>query len=172
MLFNFSVISRPNEGLILFFRIMSALALAALLQGCSAIKLVYGSAPDLSYFWLDGQLDLNDAQTALVRTDLAQFLAWHRANELPKYADVFKRLQPVVTHNVTAEQTCALGDEARLRLDASQRQIEPAAIVLAQSLSLAQLRHLEEKFAKGNTEFREKWDPSSPSNSLRVQMAV
>ena len=42
-----------------------------LLQGCSAVKLAYSQVPHLAYWQLNRYLDLSDAQTDRVRSELA-----------------------------------------------------------------------------------------------------
>ncbi len=157
-----------------YTRIISALMLIFLLPACSAIKLGYNSAPELAYFWLDSQIDFTDAQSQRVRSELAQFQTWHRAQELPKYADILKRLQPLAAGDVTNAQACTLFDEARARIDASLRQAEPAVAALLQTVTAAQVEHLEAKFAKGNAEFREKWLDASAAEvrQLRFKQSV
>jgi hypothetical protein len=38
----------------------------------------------VSYWWLDGYLDFDSDADPKVRDELAQLLAWHRQNELPR----------------------------------------------------------------------------------------
>ena len=67
-------------------RIIGLLVLAVGLSACSAVKLGYGSAPQVVYWWLDGYLDFTDAQAPQVRDELDRLHRWHRSTELPKLA--------------------------------------------------------------------------------------
>ena len=60
-------VSNRFAGLFLQLRHIIGALLAALvllgLGGCSAVKLSYQNAPELTYWWLDSYLDLNDTQS-------------------------------------------------------------------------------------------------------------
>ena len=90
-------------------RIIGVLVLAAALAACSAIKLAYNNLPEVSYWWLDGYLDFDDAQTPRVRDELAQLLAWHRQNELPKIVGLLQQAQALAPGDVTPAQACEHG---------------------------------------------------------------
>src|SRR5580765_4822032 len=47
-------------------------AVLALLGACSALRIGYGAAPDLVYWWLDGYVDFDDTQTPRVREAIGQ----------------------------------------------------------------------------------------------------
>ena len=49
--------------------LLAVLALLGL-GGCSAVKLSYQNAPELTYWWLDSYLDLNDTQSRQLRAEL------------------------------------------------------------------------------------------------------
>lgn len=134
------------------------LAIAATsLLACSTVRLAYNNLPELSYWWLDGYLDFNGAQTPRVRDDLAALLAWHRRDELPKLAAVLAEAQRLAPDDVTPEQACALVADVRERVLAVVRQAEPAAAALAVSLEPAQRQKLEAKYAKVNATYRKEW---------------
>ncbi|MBC8057759.1 MAG: hypothetical protein H7Y61_14390, partial [Rhizobiales bacterium] len=54
------------------FRSLIIGAALALLGGCSALRIGYGTAPDVVYWWLDGYIDFNDTQTPRVREAIRQ----------------------------------------------------------------------------------------------------
>lgn len=129
------------------------LAVAMLLNACSTLQLGYHQAPRLLYWWIDDQVDLNDAQTVRLRKDIDAFLAWHRSEELPRYAERLARWQTMATGSVSAQQVCAEFDalrEAWQRLSA--RGAEPLAR-LAATLSPEQLQHLERQQDKAMERF-------------------
>ena len=143
-----------------------ALATALLLTGCSAIKLAYNNAPDLSYWWLDSYLDLGDAQSSRLRTDLATLHDWHRQNELPLYIGTLENLRRLAPANVTPDQACELGDGLKVRFQSLLNQAEPALIALAQSTRTEQLPHLTQQFEKHNKKWRAEWMKGSPSERI------
>lgn len=144
-------------------RIIGALILAAALAACSAIKLAYNNLPELSYWWLDGYLDFDGAQTLRVRDELAELLAWHRRHELPKIAELLRQAQALASGDITPEQACAFGDQIRARLLAVAVQAEGPGTELALSLGEAQLQQLERKYAKNNADYRKEWLEPAPA---------
>ncbi len=136
----------------------------ALLQGCTAIKLGYNTAPTVSYWWLDGYFDFNDSQAQRVRDDLGALQQWHRGDQLPEYVELLQRAQALVAQpQVTAPQVCAIVDEGRQQLDDIAARAETGAAALAMSLTPAQLEHLQAKYADRNAEFRKDWLDASPA---------
>ncbi|MDH6592893.1 hypothetical protein M2165_002782 [Variovorax sp. TBS-050B] len=138
-------------------RIIGLLLAAAALGACSTVRLAYNNLPELSYWWLDGYLDLDGAQTPKVRDELAQLLAWHRRNELPRVATLLQEAEALAPRDVTATEACRMADRIRERLLAVAEQAEPAGTELALSLGEAQLQQLERKYAKNNAEYRKEW---------------
>lgn len=130
---------------------------AVLLTGCSAIKLAYNNLPELGYWWIDGYADLGETQSLQLRNDLAQLHEWHRANEMPQIAELLQQMQRDATADTTAQDVCRFFDQVRERVNAVSLQAEPSTATLAVSLTPAQIKHAEGKFAKGNTEWRGDW---------------
>lgn len=144
-------------------RIIGVLLLAAALGACSAIKLAYNNLPTVSYWWLDGYLDFDSEQSPKVRDELAQLLAWHRQNELPRLAALLQDAQALAPDEVTPAQVCAMADRVRDRLLAVSDHAEPAGTELALSLTTGQLRQLERKYAKNNADYRKEWLDRTPA---------
>lgn len=140
-----------------------ALATALVLSGCSAAKLAYNNAPDLSYWWLDSYLDLGDAQGARLRTDLAALHGWHRQNELPLYISTLENLRRLAPFSVTADQACDLSDGLKVRFQTLLNQAEPALVLLAQNTTPEQLTHLTQQFEKHNKKWRAEWLEGTPA---------
>jgi len=138
-------------------RIIGVLLLAAALGACSAVKLAYNNLPEVSYWWLDAYLDFDGSQTPKVRDELAQLLAWHRQNELPRVVGLLQEAQALAPREVTAAQACRMADEIRERLLAVAERAEPAGTELALSLTEPQLQQLERKYSKNNAEYRKEW---------------
>lgn len=144
-------------------RIIGVLFLVAALGACSAIKLAYNNLPTVSYWWLDGYLDFDSEQSPKVRDELAQLLAWHRQNELPRLSAMLQDAQALAPGEVTPEQVCAMAERIRERLLAVSERAEPAGTELALSLTDAQLQQLERKYAKNNATYRKDWLDRTPA---------
>jgi hypothetical protein len=138
-------------------RIIGVLLVAAALGACSTVRLAYNNLPELSYWWLDGYLDFDSAQTPKVRDELAQLLEWHRRNELPRVAALLQEAQALAPGEVSADQACRMAEQIRERLLAVAVQAEPAIADIALGLGDAQLQQLERKYAKINAEYHKEW---------------
>lgn len=144
-------------------RIIGALlALLLLLPGCSAIKLAYNNAPELSYWWLDSYLDFNEEQSRKLRAELASLQAWHRASELPAYLRSLEKLQRLAPAQVTPEQVCELRAELLTHVQTLIDQALPTAVALAPTLSDQQLDHLARQLDKRRQQWRDEWLEASP----------
>lgn len=154
------------QGMSKTFNSLSTLlviSVLALLQGCSAIKLAYNNAPEFGYWWLDGYVDFNEAQTLKVRAELDRLLLWHRTDELPKIAGLIQKGQRLAEADMSGAAVCALFAETRARFDAATAQAEPAAVALAISLTPDQIANIDRKLTKTLTEYRNDWLKLTPA---------
>ncbi|WP_367847548.1 DUF6279 family lipoprotein [Rhodoferax sp. WC2427] len=142
---------------------MGLLLLVGALQACTGIKLGYNNGVNLAAWWLDGHIDFSKAQSQQVREDLRQLQVRHRQHDLPDYAQTLRQAQALVTHDLDAEQVCAVGTTLRGYFEALLVEAEPAATNLLQTLTPAQITHLEGKYAKTNAEYRSDWLALTPA---------
>ena len=144
-------------------KMVAVLALAALLSACSAVKIGYNQAPTLAYLYLDGYADFTDAQSLQVKTELTRLHAWHRQTQLPAYADLLDKLQPVLRENITPAQMCAVWLDVRRQVLLVPSQAEPATAALAMSLQPEQLQYMQRKFSRGNADYRKNFIDATPA---------
>ena len=138
-------------------RIIGVLFLGAVLSGCSAVRLAYNNLPEFTFWWMDGYVDFNGAQTPRVKDQLNALLAWHRKNELPRLVALLQKAEAMAPNDVTPEQVCALFDEGRARLLAVAEQAAVPGAELAMSLGDAQSQNIERKYAKNNADYASDW---------------
>jgi len=153
-----------------WFAIIGVLASAMIMGGCSAVRLGYNNAPDLTYWWLDSYLDFDTAQTLRVRADLQTWQDWHRKEELPQYAEWLKGLQPLVNQTVSAEQVCDLYATIETRLLVATGRLLPTAAAVAPLLQPGQLAHLKRTWEKRNQEWREDWLDGTPAERAKHRL--
>lgn len=127
------------------------------LTGCSALRIGYGQAPDLVYWWMDGYVDFDGDQTPRVRDALAQWFAWHRRSQLPEYADLLVRAQKEVLVDTTPARVCDWQRELLKRAHTAYDRAEPAAAEIVLTITTAQVAHIEKRYAKNNEEFRDEY---------------
>ncbi len=142
-------------------------AALSLLGACSALRFGYNQADELAYWWLDGYVDFNETQTQPVRQALTQWHAWHRRTQLPDYTALLIQAQAEALEPTTAQQLCKWWDSSRSRIDvALERTVAPAAELLL-TLTPQQITHIERRYAKANSEFRDDYLQADPAKRGR-----
>jgi len=133
------------------------LLVAALLGGCSALRVAYNTGPQLAWWWLDGYLDFSREQTPQVKASIERWFEWHRQTQLPGYVALLAAAQARVGEPMTPAAAC---DWNRRIVDAVNpaltRGLEQAAD-LVPTLGEAQLRHLEQRYVKNIDEMRDEY---------------
>lgn len=144
---------RINPALFLRNVLMLCLGLACL-AGCSTLRVGYDNADTVAVWWLDRYLDLTPAQKNALRQPAGKLLEWHRREQLPLYIPFLKQVQTQLQGNVTHAELEADLNRVEQFAEAILLQAVPELTDLAQSLSDAQLAHLNKKFNFQNEEFR------------------
>ena len=134
-----------------------------LVSACSALRIGYSTAPDLTYWWLDRYVDFDGAQTPRVRAGLAQWFMWHRRNQLPEYAALLARAQAEVVADTTPARACEWQAEVIRRANTAFDRAVPAAADIVLSITPAQIAHIERRYAKVNDEFRDDYLQPEPA---------
>jgi hypothetical protein len=136
------------------FTLLTLFLLAAMLAGCSALRLGYANGETVAYWWLDGYVDIDHDQKPWVKDHIRNLFAWHRKTQLRDYAQVFARTQQRLPQKVTAADVQAdylmLRQRAMLAVDHAL----PELADLALSLKPHQIEHIERKFASNNDTYR------------------
>ena len=129
----------------------------ALLTGCGMLRLGYGQADVFAFRWLDSYADFDDAQALRVREALNRWFGWHRRTQLPDYADLLLRIEAEVRADTSADRVCGWWSRVRERIDMALDGAVPSFAELGASLKPGQLAHIEQRYAKANTEYREEY---------------
>lgn len=146
-----------------------ALLLAFALSACSAVRVSYNNADTVLRYMAWEYFDLDGAQYEDVKARLVRLHEWHRATELPLYAEIAREARRRAADSVN-EKDVAWGLAAlrtRYRF-AAARAAEDAAPLLA-TLSPEQLIHLEKKIARRNEKFAGENLPEDERSRVRVQ---
>ena len=155
-------------------RLASLLATALLLTACSTLKIAYSQAPELAYWYLDAYADFTGTQTLQVKAELNRLHAWHRQTQLPSYVELLQDAQRQVRNDLSPPQTCAIFVEARRKFLALYERVEPSVLLLASSFDARQVQHIERRFAKDNTEYRDDFLEAKPEalRTRRLEKAI
>ncbi|RYX92845.1 MAG: hypothetical protein EOO28_20900 [Comamonadaceae bacterium] len=150
------------------------LAVGAGLQACSAVKLAYNQAPQLTYFYLDGYIDFTSEQSLKVKEELQKLHEWHRHTQLPAYADSLQKLRQQLASDIQPQTACNAFDDARAKLVAVTNRAEPIAAAMLPTLEARQLKQMEKKFGKVNADYRDDFLDGTPEKlrSKRIKEAV
>jgi len=150
--------------------VLAAVILLACLQACSTLKLGYQQGARLTYWWVDGQFDLLDAQTGPTREAIGHFFVWHRQDQLPRMTDVLQRAQDELQQPVTAQQMRAYQDAfQQFGRDAfDQAKLDIARLLL--STTPAQLAHVQNKLDESNAKFRRRYLSDDAEDRLRARL--
>lgn len=124
-----------------------------LLGGCSAVRIGYNQAPTLAWWWLDGYIGFDAAQTPQAKAALRQWFEWHRATQLEDYAALLASAQPLVLQPTTPQQVCGWSARLRERLEVAVDHAVPLATALLPALHEGNLQQLRSKLAKSNRDF-------------------
>lgn len=134
-------------------KVVCTLVVAVLLSGCSTVRLVYDNADTYLRWRAALYLDLDGAMADELDERIAELMAWHRAQALPKYAQLVdeaarrfeRKLQPAdLVWGYDAIVT-----QARESLRVAAVQGAP----LLDRLSAQQIAHLEKRLGEDNRRF-------------------
>ncbi|WP_299454823.1 DUF6279 family lipoprotein [uncultured Pigmentiphaga sp.] len=148
----------------------------ALLAGCSAVKLGYNSAEKLLAYRLDDWFDLPDAMREPARERLHRVLAWHRREELPRYAQLLREAERRLEEPRPLQASELLSLQERVMahlLELGKRAADEFADVLVQ-FGPAQRRRLLARLDELDEEFREEYveAPAAEVRRRRIELMI
>lgn len=91
-----------------------------LLAGCSSTTFIYNRLDFILPWYLDDYVDLDREQAAFLDEQLAPFLTWHRAEELPAYISILDDIDSTLDREMTGDDVAAISlefEEAWFRLE-------------------------------------------------------
>lgn len=125
-----------------------------LLSSCSMLRLGYDQGPQLVWWWLDGYVNFSNEQTPHTKEAIRKWFAWHRTTQLPEYAAWLSTLRSQIGDPVTPAQICGWSEELRNTIAPALDHTVQLGAPLVPNLGEAQWRSIEQRYAKGNDEFR------------------
>jgi hypothetical protein len=134
------------------------------------LRIGYGTAPNLVYWWLDGYVDFSPEQSVRARQAIAQWFAWNRRTQVPDYAELLARAQREVESDTTPARVCEWQADLTQRALTGFERIVPAAAELMLTISPKQELVLEQRYAKNNEEYRR--DYLNPDPRRRAQLSL
>lgn len=144
--------------------------LLPLIVGCSALRLTYNQGPFLAYWWLDGYADFNGEQAPKVKAALEDWFTWHRATQLPEYAQALAELQGVAADNVTAGQICQQFQAWQQRAERAFDQALPATAEQVRQLTPEQVKRIERQQTKKLAEAEADYLQDDPAERQKASL--
>ena len=132
------------------------LAMTAL-AGCSGARLAYDNADTAVRWMADDYFALEGVQQADFNARLARFHAWHRSEELPRYSALMNSAAGKLADGLTQPELVWAWDSVNARYRSMVAQAAPDLAIVLTTLTPAQFRRLDEKFAESNAEFAKKY---------------
>jgi hypothetical protein len=141
--------------------IIAALCLV-LVSGCSALRIGYGTAPNLVYWWLDRYVDFGGAQVERVHGAINQWFGWHRRDQLPDYAALLARAEVEVLGDTTPARACEWQADLIQRAEVAFDHAVPAAAEIMLTITPEQVTHIEQRYAQVNKDFADDYLQPDP----------
>lgn len=121
-------------------QLIVVLLLAGLLAACSTTRLAYNQSHRLVSWQLGGYLDLDRSQKALLREEFLALRAWHRATQLPAYAqDLHALADDLEAKRFDADVLESVITRANAHTEVLVARALPHGVVLARSMRDDQL---------------------------------
>ncbi|TXR35544.1 hypothetical protein FVE88_20480 [Ectopseudomonas mendocina] len=132
------------------------LAISLLLSACSRVDLAYRNLDWLIPWKLGDYVALTRKQSAWLKPQLQEHLAWHCSVELPRYLDWLQRSQQALNNRDSELMASQLADveQAMQRLAV---EITPSTITLLRGLSPRQVEQLVTAMDEQNAKLREEF---------------
>jgi len=152
--------------------ILLLLWMPLVLGGCSMVKTVYNSSPDLAYWWIDRFVDISAEQRPVLIDDLQAYQQWHRTTQLPRYTQWLQQLQSMALQDVSEEQACKVFREIWESLPTLAENADGGTARLVSSLSVEQLEHLRNKLERQHRDWRRDWVEPEAADLLKSGFSV
>ena len=125
-----------------------------LLTGCT-VSASYNNLDRLARWQIADYVDFDDRQDAYFRAELDRLLYWHRASELPVYADRLDQLVREINQEFTEPTLATMIEDVTTWAERIEAESMPMTIELMLSLTDAQVAELPANLEKANDEFAE-----------------
>jgi len=150
-------------------RVPLLVVLLALLASCSAVRLSYDHADWVLARMAGSYVDMDRDQARALKAHLGEFHAWHRREELPRYATLLDEAAGRLERGLTREDVVWAVGAVRGRYQALGREAADGLAPLLLTLNDRQLDGLEARFAADNRKYYAAKLPKDPEDAVRVR---
>lgn len=128
-------------------------ALATVLVSCSFTRFAYNQADTFAAWTADDYFDLNGTQKTDFQERFARFYAWHRAEQLPEYAQFMRAAREKVADGLTEDEVLWFVEGIGNRYRTMVRHAAPDAAMLLATLTPVQVDNLKRHWDKDNRKY-------------------
>ncbi|MEO7386934.1 MAG: DUF6279 family lipoprotein [Gammaproteobacteria bacterium] len=148
--------------------LVTGLLVVVLLGGC-VVRVVYNQLDWLALWYIEDYFDLDSAQEQQARQMIAKTLSWHRATQLPRYADLSRRILEGIGPPVDPRFLSDRYAEAVKLWDDLLVQVAPDSARLMQSLNDDQVEDLFANLDEENEDLAKDYSDVSPEKRRAKQ---
>ena len=134
-----------------------ALIALTLVTACSSTTFIYNRLDTLAGWYVDDYVTLDPAQREDFDQRVDDLLAWHRQEELPRYASFLQRFDELLDNNLSAQDLEAIFTEISSAADRLQLNLEALLIDFGATLRVEQREEFFEALREEQAEQRERW---------------
>lgn len=151
-------------------RFLLACVAAAALSGCgSAMRVAYNNGDVALRFMAHEYFDLHGEQTDQLKVQLARFHAWHRREELPRYAALLSGAGERLDRGLAREDVAWAIAAVRVRFQVTVEQAVDEFAPVAASFRPDNLAALERKLAESNEKFAQEFLSGDAAKQSRAR---
>jgi Family of unknown function (DUF6279) len=160
----------------LLFSLLPTLAVALCVASCSQIgvgtfKFLYDHADRLLRRTIEHYVDLDKNQSRVLSTQIDTLYRWHRAHELPVYADALDDAAQRVARGLTSEDVTWMFSVVEDRRDIVARRIAADFSPFVLTLRLDQRSYIAEVFEHDNARYARRDINPGPEKTIEVRTA-
>jgi hypothetical protein len=153
-----------------FLRVALMASLVALVAGCgTALRIAYNNSDVAVRYLAHEYFDLHNDQSEAFKVQLARFHAWHRSEELPKYATLLDNAAGRVQHGLAPGDVTWAIASVRERAKALTGQAVADAAPVMTMLGPDNVAALERKLESNNAKFAKQFASGNERKDERAR---
>ena len=132
--------------------------------------LAYSNLGPMLTWVVDDYVDLDGAREDWVRVRIDRVLAWHRAEELPRYRSLLETMLAKSARPFTVEDVASHQKELRAAYYRVVAQVIPDPAEFLSTMDAADVEHMEKRFAEENKRFVRESVKGTPEERIERRM--
>jgi hypothetical protein len=134
------------------------------------MALAYSNLGPMLTWIVDDYVDIEGSREDWVRARIGRVLAWHRAEELPRYRELLETMLAKSARPFKVEDISAHQKALRAAYHRVVAQVIPDTAEFMAGMDASDIEHMEKKFAEDNRQFAKESLKGSPETRLQRRM--